>query len=104
MKLFEGSSVSVKMKKILFLSLILPIFFSGCDNGSLSSKSKTKLIKTDCIEPNNPYNDGGGHDAGFNWARENGGDCNGQSDSFNEGCAEFSRQLNEYNECVANSK
>ena len=34
-----------------------------------------------------------GHQAGYEWAEENGissdSDCNGNSDSFNEGCANF---------------
>lgn len=79
------------------------MFLSGCEKSPAAAPSKKTKIE-DCIPPHNPYNDGGGHDAGFNWAAENGGDCNGNSDSFNEGCAEFHRQLNEYNECVANSR
>jgi hypothetical protein len=89
------------MAKILFLSIILLVSICGCDSNS-SGPKKTKA--EDCISPHNPYNDGGGHDAGFNWAAENGGDCNGNSDSFNEGCAEYHRQLNEYNVCIANSR
>lgn len=88
----------MKIMSILVLTALL--FATGCDSFSSSSNSK-KLKAEDCISPQNPYNDGGGHDAGFNWAAENGSDCNGNSDSFNEGCAEYQRQLNEYNECIA---
>ena len=56
------------------------------------------------MTPQNPYNDGGGHNAGFNWAMENGGDCDGNSESFNEGCEEYFRQLYDYNTCVADSQ
>ena len=91
------------MKKMILLIIILALFFSGCEKSSSTSPIKKTKIE-DCISPHNPYNDGGGHDAGFNWAVENGTDCNGNSDSFNEGCAEYYRQLNEYNECIANSR
>jgi len=91
------------MKISILLVIILALFFSGCEKSqSTSTTRKTKI--EDCIPPHNPYNDGGGHDAGFNWAAENGTDCDGNSDSFNEGCAEYYRQLNEYNECIANSR
>ena len=91
------------MKKMILISIILALFFSGCEKSPSASQSKKTKIEN-CIPPHNPYNDGGGHDAGFNWALENGTVCNGKSDSFNEGCAEYSRQLNEYNECMANSR
>jgi len=91
------------MKKTILLGLILALILSGCDKPpTATSITKTKL--EDCISPHNPYNDGGGHDAGFKWAAETGGNCNGNSDSFNEGCAEFFRQMNEYNQCIANSR
>lgn len=97
------------MNRNLFLSLLI-VFFTmsflsivGCDKGTTSSDSAVTTSKNieKCIEPHNPYNDGGGHDAGFNWAIENDGGCNGNSDSFNEGCEEYYRQLNQYNECIA---
>ena len=96
-------TIRYKMYNLLFLASVLTIIFCGCDNkGSTSSNSGlTSKNSEECIEPNNPYNDGGGHDAGFNWAMENGGDCNGNSDSFNDGCEEYHRQMNQYNECIA---
>ena len=93
------------MEKIILLSIICLFAISACDSSSPSSTTKKKKTKVeDCISPHNPYGDGGGHDAGFNWAAEKGGNCDGHSDSFNEGCAEYYRQLNEYNECIANSR
>ena len=87
----------------MFLCLICLFAISACDiNKSGSNPKKTKI--EDCIPPQNIYNDGGGHDAGFNWAKENGGNCDGHSDSFNEGCTEYYNQLNRYNACVANSR
>ncbi|MCL2760384.1 MAG: hypothetical protein FWD70_01895 [Desulfuromonadales bacterium] len=88
---------------MVLISIILAMFLSGCEKSPDDTPSKKTKIE-DCIEPYNPYNDGGGHYAGFNWAAENAGDdCDGNSDEFNEGCAEFHRQLDEYDECVANS-
>lgn len=41
-------------------------------------------------EIGNPYSDGSGHYAGYEWAEENDTDyCDGNSDSFNEGCQEY---------------
>jgi len=85
------------MEKTVLLGIILALTLLGCDKSPSAAPE-------DCVSPRNPYNDGGGHDAGFKWAAENGGNCNGNSDSFNEGCAEFVRQMNQYNECVANSR
>lgn len=90
-----------------FIVLSTVFFIVGCNDGAKSvdsSQTKPNSKKEECHEPQNPYNDGGGHDAGFNWASENGGECNGNSDSFNEGCAEFFSQLNRYNECFARNR
>ena len=70
------------------------------------SLSDTKNDK-DCsiLEPNDPYNDGSGHFAGFEWAQENGASgCDGNSDSFNDVCEEYLRQYNAYDECLSNQK
>jgi hypothetical protein len=89
--------------KFFVLVLIFTMFVFGCDSRppGLDSKQVSTGSKEECSEPQNPYNDGGGHDAGFNWAKENGGGCSGQSTSFNEGCEEYHRQLGRYNECAA---
>lgn len=48
-------------------------------------------------EPENPYDDGSGHSAGYEWAEENDVDsCGGNSDSFIEGCQEYLDQQEEY--------
>jgi len=99
------------MRSILLLSLfissfILPALIFGCDNSSTSLDFKKQISrnKEECVEPQNPYNDDGGHSAGFNWANENGGDCNGDSTSFNEGCEEYFMRLERYNQCVARGR
>ena len=43
-------------------------------------------------EMGNPYSQGTGHYAGYEWAERTGGDCNGNSASFNEGCEEYFQQ------------
>lgn len=50
-------------------------------------------------EPENPYDEGSGHSAGYEWAEENGVDsCGGNSNSFIEGCEEYLAQQEEYEE------
>ena len=89
--------VTHKMYFKIFLSLLFAMIIIGCDKDSKKYDLKNK---EECIAPQNPYNDGGGHDAGFNWAAETGGDCNGRSNSFNDGCEEYYRQQSKYNKCV----
>jgi hypothetical protein len=83
---------------ILFVALMVVGCSQKAEDGGKYSPKDEKGQEV-CIGPNNPYHDGGGHDAGFNWALDNGGGCNGNSDSFNEGCEEFHRQLDEFNRC-----
>ncbi|MEK7601907.1 MAG: hypothetical protein AAB472_00245 [Patescibacteria group bacterium] len=50
-------------------------------------------------EPENPYDDGTGHSAGYEWAEENDvSDCDGNSNSFIEGCQEYVDQRDSYEE------
>ena len=56
-----------------------------------------------CVEPENPYSQGTGHYAGYEWAEEHGGNCNGNSTSFNEGCDEYEQQEADYEECERRS-
>jgi hypothetical protein len=50
-------------------------------------------------EPENPYDDGSGHYAGYEWAMENEpSECGGNSDSFIEGCQEYLDEMDAYNE------
>ena len=64
---------------------------------------RTTLGEKDCssVEPDNPYTYEGGHYAGYEWAEEQGGGyCDGNSDSFNEGCEEYLQQVEAYDACV----
>lgn len=91
----------MKKKLSVFLSLLVSLSFSfllsWCGNSNSVSNS---YWNTECSEPENPYGDGWGHDAGFNRAEQNGEDCNGNSDSFNEGCEEYYSQLEKYQNCI----
>ena len=56
--------------------------------------------QAECIEPNNPFNDEGGHDAGFKWAEETGGECpDDRGGSFHEGCEEYHTQGERFEAC-----
>lgn len=62
----------------------------GCsDSYNYSGRYKES---TNEAEQGNPYDEGTGHDAGYKWAERTGGDCNGNSASFNEGCEEYYQQ------------
>jgi len=56
--------------------------------------------KEDCIEPENPYNYGTGHYAGYEWG-ENGNYCSGNSSSFIEGCEEYESQEEAFSACIS---
>lgn len=91
------------MNKILIVISILAVCLSGCSSGSSGSFNDDGNGDKKCEVPSNPYNDAGGHDAGFNWAEEKDvSSCGGNSDSFIEGCEEYLRQQEKYNNCINN--
>ena len=69
---------------------------SGSNDPTLTANSQMK-----CIEPKNPWSgQGGGHEAGFNWAEENGEDCPSEhGQSFEEGCTEYYDQRERFEKC-----
>lgn len=79
--------------KNIFFALALPLILVGCNEAdqqsNYDSSSEQEVV-------GNPYDEGTGHDAGYKWAEENGGDCDGNSQSFNEGCEEYQRQMDEF--------
>jgi hypothetical protein len=84
---------------MLLLLGLLPNF--GCTSNQ-STSSGGKEISVHCPEIQNPYDDGTGHYAGFEWAQDNGATtCGGSSDPFIEGCEEYQRQEAEYANCEA---
>jgi hypothetical protein len=85
----------------IFLALsacLIAILCVSCSDSSSTAETKP------CFEPENPYNEDTGHYAGFNWAQENGEACDGNSESFNEGCEEYYTQLNSYEACLKQSQ
>ena len=53
-----------------------------------------------CTEPSNPFEEGSGHYAGFEYAATHGEECTASSVSFQEGCDESDAQEDEYDACV----
>lgn len=93
------------MKNLKIVIFALSYFFIAliCISCSDPISSSTRETKT-CIEPENSYDEDTGHYAGFNWAQENGETCDGNSESFNEGCNEYYTQLNSYEACLKRSQ
>lgn len=84
------------MKQFIFLILMgFVLVGSGCSNDPAFINSSSKK---DCVEPENPYSSGG-HSAGFEWG-ESGKSCGGRSTSFIEGCEEYLRQEELYENCL----
>lgn len=77
------------MKKILITSLVT-LFLAGCV-GNSGGYTDTETEEGGYV--GNPYSEGIGHYAGYEWAERTGGDCDGNSQSFNEGCEEYYRQI-----------
>jgi len=87
------------MRNIFFILLVIP-FLAGCFNNKSEDLSIYSDNGKECIEPQNPYAEGG-HYAGFEWAEEKGPtNCDGNSESFIEGCEEYFRELNLYTNCI----
>ena len=79
------------MKFLILTSLFL---LASCSSWYKDSKREK------CIQPENPYS-AGGHYEGFQWAESRWVmSCNGNSSSFNNGCEEYGRQLETYNQCI----
>lgn len=77
---------------------------SSCSNPKQvdDSESRTSLSnKKDCssLEPQNPYDEGTGHYAGFKWG-EDGKSCGGNSTEFIEGCEEYEAQEEAHDACT----
>ncbi len=65
---------------------------------SSQSANVINSVNKEVQEPENPYNEGTGHSAGYEWAEENDpSSCNGNSNSFIEGCEEYLSQQEEAN-------
>ena len=81
---------------------LLSLTLCGCaSNDNDSTTTSSGEINEKCSLPANPYGSDSGHSAGYEWARDTGGDCGGsESESFNEGCSEYYAQVADYNNCA----
>jgi hypothetical protein len=77
----------------------------GCKTSAPSNSSDNNgdaASAANCTEPENPYEEGSGHYAGYEWAQSTGaGSCGGNSQSFIEGCEEYQDQEAKYEDCEA---
>lgn len=90
----------------LFLAFTLSglLGFIGCGSSRSPGDDEDTGAAT-CTEPANPYTEGTGHYAGYEWAESKGsGNCSSSSESFNQGCEEYERQESEYQDCEARKK
>lgn len=55
----------------------MPLLLLAAPTQILSQNPKFKFQT--CIEPENPYDEGGGHYAGYEWAIENNSSCEGNA-------------------------
>ena len=84
--------------KCYFGTVICALLLAGCSSQKDPSSDENRGA-TVCVEPENPYSQGTGHYAGYEWAERNGGSCAASSQSFNEGCEEYDTQEEDYEEC-----
>lgn len=87
----------------LIISLVIAFFiYKGCSSKDVSEHEEPTFAsyKEDSPHPkechvSNPYSQGTGHYAGFEWAeRRSAKSCGGNSNSFIEGCEEYLAQMN----------
>jgi len=103
---FRSNNISIFFKKIslLLFFIFITLATTGCTNSIINSSEDGSniIMKKDCssLEPDNPYSSGG-HYAGFEWAQKNRSSyCSGNSQSFIDGCEEYVRQEEIYNNCL----
>jgi hypothetical protein len=80
----------------LFASAMLS---ASCSSKKSEDENGADSTPAECSEPENPYSEGTGHYAGYEWAERNGGNCSASSQSFNEGCEEYEEQETTYESC-----
>lgn len=90
---------------ILGMTLSALLVVVGCTSSSSPEKANEEETARHCTEPQNPYDEGTGHYAGYEWAETNNpGSCGGRSQSFIEGCEEYHHQESEYEDCEAQNR
>lgn len=82
----------MKHTLLIAFGLLLTACSGGQSSHYESEYSDDYSYEEDLYE-GNPYSDGSGHYAGFEWAERKGvSSCGGNSQSFIEGCEEYLRQ------------
>lgn len=89
--LVERNSLFLMRMNMSFGLLVACLLLVSCSSGSSYSRN-SGYENTRKEAMGNPYSEGTGHYAGYEWAERTGGDCNGNSQSFNEGCEEYYEQ------------
>ena len=90
------------MNRTVGVLILLTLLWNAACTSPNSSGYTTEDSPVHCAEVENPYDEGSGHYAGFEWAQDNDvTTCGGSSESFIEGCEEYQRQESEYAECEA---
>jgi len=72
---------------------------AGYESSYPSSSNSVFTSDRDCVEPENPYDYGSGHYAGWQWGEE-GNYCSGNSNSFIEGCEEYQAAEEVFEQCL----
>jgi len=92
--------------QFLLTVFLVSVCLCGCsDSSSTGEQSSARAGAEACVEPRNPYDEGTGHYSGYEWAENHSGAvCNGNSNSFNEGCEEYNNQQEEYVACERRKK
>lgn len=86
---------------VLLVIWIWPDHNESYQSDYYNEQQEENSINRDCIEPENPYDYGSGHYAGYEWAQDNDVySCDGNSDSFIEGCEEYLAQEEDYEICT----
>lgn len=98
----EGEIVSIIIIGLIIWGAVS--FFGGKkDSSEIENSPNYDTYKTsrNCndLRPDNPYSQGSGHYAGFEWG-ESGKSCGGNSSSFIEGCEEYDSQETAYQSCL----
>ena len=93
----RGCVMKFSMLALTLAGLLVTL---ACTSSTSSNKADQRAAAAACTEPENPYAEDSGHYAGYEWAeRNNPGNCGGSSQSFIEGCEEYQRQDEEFEEC-----
>lgn len=80
----------------LLRTTIAALTLSSCT--SPSGDAETRGADCSALEPSNPYEEGSGHFAGFEWGASGKG-CGGNSESFIDGCVEYQQQEARHAKC-----